>query len=241
MLRVVGYCRVSTEEQASGGTSLDGQEEKIRSYCKTYDLDLVGLEVDPGKSGKDLNRPGVRRAIAALADGRAGGVVIAKLDRLTRSIVDLNTLLKDHFADPAPYKLFSVEDRIDTQSAMGRMFLNLVIAMAQWERETIQERVKEGHLRVRRNGTKPGQVPYGRREAPTERKRGKPLEDDPAELAVLARILADRAAGASLREIAAGLSADGVPTKTGRPAWSASTVQRILTRAARDVARIIPA
>lgn len=232
-IKVVGYARVSTKEQA-GGFSPDAQAEKIRKYCDLHGLDLVGVEVDPGRSGKDLDRPGIRAALARLESGEAGGLVVAKLDRLTRRVRDLDHLLETYFVDGKGYDLLSVADSIDTRTAVGRLILNVVVSVAQWERETIQERVQDGHDEARRYGTKAGQVPYGRRLVPTDLKKGKPLEDDPAEQAVLARILAERAAGASLRRIAEGLTAEGVPTKTGRPAWSASSIQSILARSARN-------
>src|SRR4051812_8098381 len=79
-IEVIGYIRVSTEEQASGGFSLEAQEKKIRGYCELYDLDLVRIESDPGASGKDLNRPGIQAVLGELRrrKGGIGGVVVAK-------------------------------------------------------------------------------------------------------------------------------------------------------------------
>lgn len=233
-MAVVGYVRVSTREQGAG-FSPDGQIRKIRQYCQLHDLRLIGVRVDLGRSGKDLDRPELAAALAALEDGRALGLVVAKLDRLTRSVRDLDALLSRYFAGGGA-NLFSVGDSIDTTTAVGRLVLNVVVSVAQWERETIAERVQDGHDAARRAGTKAGAVPYGRRAVPTDLRKGKPLEDDPAELATLRRILAERAAGRPLRKIAAGLTADGIPTKTGRPSWSASSLQSILRRHARNAA-----
>ena len=231
-LKVVGSVRVSTAGQGDG-FSPEIQADKIRGHCRLHNLELVAIEFDD-RSGKDLERPGLRRALARLDAGEAVGLVVAKLDRLTRKVRDLDWLLDHYFSEAAGFHLISVTDHIDTTTAPGRLMLNILASVAQWERETIQERVQDGHDRVRLRGTKAGQVPYGRRAVPTELVKGKPLEDDPAESAVLARILAERAEGRSLRAIARGLTADAIPTKTGRPKWSPSSIQSILLRDARN-------
>ena len=85
-LRVVGYCRVSTAEQAEDGVSLLAQAERVRSYCRLYGLELICILSDPGESARTLDRPALREVLGMLEEGRAGGLVVAKLDRLTRSI-----------------------------------------------------------------------------------------------------------------------------------------------------------
>src|SRR5262245_308121 len=89
--RVVGYVRVSSEHQADQGVSLQAQEEKIRQYCTLYDLDLVDIVVDAGVSAKTLQREGLQKALAMLENGHADGVVVVKLDRLTRNVADLGS------------------------------------------------------------------------------------------------------------------------------------------------------
>src|SRR5438309_2355161 len=79
VMRVIGYVRVSTDEQASHGVSLAAQAEKVRAYCALYDLELVELIDDPGASAKTLDRPGLARALAALDRGEVEGLVVAKL------------------------------------------------------------------------------------------------------------------------------------------------------------------
>src|SRR3954469_45725 len=96
-MRVIGYIRVSTEEQASEGVSLDAQRCKLEAYAKLYELDLVAVEVDAGVSAKTLERPGLRSALARLARGDVEGLLIAKLDRLSRSVADWNALIEAHF------------------------------------------------------------------------------------------------------------------------------------------------
>ena len=89
MRRVVGYIRVSSEGQATEGVSLDAQRVKLAAYCTAMDLELVGIEADEGVSAKSLRRPGLQRALGLLDAGAADGLLITKLDRLTRSVRDL--------------------------------------------------------------------------------------------------------------------------------------------------------
>ncbi len=98
-MNVIGYCRVSTEEQAANGQSLDAQRAKVEGYAKLYDLELVGVIVDAGVSAKSLNRPGLQEALAKLRKGEAEGLVICKLDRLTRSVSDWQELIDGYFGE----------------------------------------------------------------------------------------------------------------------------------------------
>ena len=92
-MKVIGYTRVSTEEQATNGQSIGAQRAKLEGYAKLYDLDLVAVIEDAGVSAKTLNRPGLRKALEMLRKGEADGILIAKLDRLTRSVGDWQELL----------------------------------------------------------------------------------------------------------------------------------------------------
>ena len=131
--RVVGYVRVSTEQQADGGVSLDAQRAKLEAYAVAMDLELVAIEEDAGLSAKTLERPALQRALAMLDAGAAEGLLVAKLDRLTRSVRDLGELVERYFASKC--SLLSVADSIDTRSAAGRLVLNVLTSVAQWERE----------------------------------------------------------------------------------------------------------
>src|SRR5208282_3101341 len=128
MMRVIGYPRVSTEEQATSGQSLSAQRSKLEAYAKLYDLELVEIIEDAGESGKTLNRPGLQRALAMIRAGEADGLVICKLDRLTRSIGDWQELIDGFFGEKAGKHLFSVSDAIDTRSAAGRLVLNVLLS-----------------------------------------------------------------------------------------------------------------
>lgn len=227
-MRVVGYVRVSTDEQSRDGVSLGAQAEKVRLFSRLHDLELVELVTDPGASAKSLDRPGLARVMAMLDSGEADGVVVAKLDRLTRSVADLARLLDGYFGDRAGKQLFSVGDSIDTRTAAGRLVLNVLMSVAQWERETIVERTRDGLAYKRGRRERISRLaPYGADLADD----GKTLVDNPAELAVLEDVRRWREQGWALRKIAAELQARGVPTKGGRP-WSHGTVQRLVRRTA---------
>lgn len=92
-MNVIGYVRVSTENQAREGVSLDAQRERIEAYCFAKGWQLVSVEADRGISAKDLNRPGLQRCVNAIEAHDVEALVIYKLDRLTRSVVDLNALV----------------------------------------------------------------------------------------------------------------------------------------------------
>src|SRR2546430_8457594 len=87
--RAIGYIRVSTDKQAEHGVSLDAQQAKLAAYAALYDLTLVEVIVDAGVSAKTLDRPGLQRALAMLRKGQVTALLVAKLDRLTRSVEDL--------------------------------------------------------------------------------------------------------------------------------------------------------
>jgi site-specific DNA recombinase len=234
IMRVVGYVRVSTDEQASDGVSLAAQEAKVRAYCGLYELELVELVRDPGASAKTLDRPGLARALGLLDRGEAAGIVVAKLDRLTRSVADLAELLDRYFGDRPGKQLFSVGDSIDTRTAAGRLVLNVLMSVAQWELETIVERTNAALAHKKSQGECVGQVPFGRDRDPDgpSNKKGLPvrLRENPAEAAVIEQIRSLRAEGLSPRKIAARLNAGGVPTKAGRGPWIHTSVAKILKR-----------
>lgn len=99
MIKAVGYVRVSTDEQRDSGHSLGSQTEKLKAYAALYEIELVEIIEDGGESAKTLKRPGLQRALGLLKDGKADGLLIAKLDRLTRSVSDWQTLIDGFFGE----------------------------------------------------------------------------------------------------------------------------------------------
>jgi site-specific DNA recombinase len=131
----IAYCRVSTEEQAAEGFSIDGQAEKLRAYAELHDLGPVMLIEDPGRSGKNLERPGLQQLLAMVEQGRVTNVLVWRLDRLSRNLGDL-ILLADTFGKNE-VGLHSFTKEIDLSSATGRMFYNILGAFAQFYREQL--------------------------------------------------------------------------------------------------------
>lgn len=219
-MKLIGYPRVSTEEQAAEGISLDAQRARLEAYCSAFGHELVEVIADAGVSAKSLKRPGLRRALKMLRAGQADGLLVVKLDRLTRSIRDLVDLVDKYFK-PGKSALISVGESIDTATASGRMMLNLLGLMAQWEREAIAERTREALQHKKRAGARLGQVPYG------YRREGNAFVPDPAEQAVIARVRELAAGGAKLSAIAITLKAEGLRTKGGGE-WHLTTIRNLV-------------
>jgi site-specific DNA recombinase len=226
MLKVIGYVRVSTEEQSRDGVSLDAQREKVQGYARLYDLDLVGVITDAGVSAKTLDRPGLSEVLELLRLGEVDGVVIAKLDRLTRSVMDLGILIDRYFGEKGGRQLFSVSDAIDTRTPSGRLVLNILVSVAQWEREEIGRRTKDALGHKMANGERCGSLRYGYDLGVD----GKTLVPNDGEQQVLALIELLAAQGRSDRSIAAALNDLNIPTKTRRGPWCHSAIARIRQR-----------
>jgi DNA invertase Pin-like site-specific DNA recombinase len=222
-MRVIGYVRVSTDEQASHGVSLAAQAEKVRGYCSLYELELVALVEDAGASAKSLERPGLAQALRAIDRGDAQGLVVAKLDRLTRSVIDIGELVDKYFSERAGCSLFSVADAIDMRTAAGRMVLNILVSVSQWEREAIGERTRDALRHKRSVGAVYGPVPLGYNAVD-----GRLVEAE-NEMRAVAEVRRLAEAGMPLRAICRALDAGGYPTKRGGP-WRLSSVQSILRR-----------
>src|SRR6266852_134595 len=129
-MRAIGYVRVSTDKQADHFVSLEAQEAKIRAMAVVQGAEIVDLIVDGGESEKNLNRPGMDRLLALVDQGKVQTVIIAKLDRLTRSVKDLAELLERF--QRRGVSLVSVAESLDTGSAAGRLVINIMTAVSQW-------------------------------------------------------------------------------------------------------------
>ena len=146
----LAYCRVSTDEQAEEGYSIEGQADKLRAYSALRDLGDVTVVTDPGRSGKDMHRPGLQQVLAAVEAGNVSHVLVWRLDRLSRNLGDL-ILLADTFG-AAGVALHSVSENLDLSSASGRMFYNILGTFAQFFREQLSENVRMGNDRAVREG-----------------------------------------------------------------------------------------
>lgn len=158
--RVAIYVRVSTQEQAKEGFSIPAQLESLRAFCKSQGWEITEEYIEEGKSAKDLDRPKMQEMMKAIKKKKFDLVLVYRLDRLTRSVSDLYDLLS--FFEDYNVKFRSATEVYDTTTAMGRLFLTLVAALAQWERENLAERVRFGIEQMIDEGKRPGgHSPYG--------------------------------------------------------------------------------
>jgi len=144
---------------AKEGISLENQRAKIQAYCKLHDFELDDIIEDAGKSGKDLNREGVQSLIQRVKEHEIDAVVVYKLDRLSRRVLDtlnLIELMKRH-----KVVFHSITDSIDTKTAMGKFFLNIMASLAQMERDLNSERAKDALRHKISINERAGQIPYG--------------------------------------------------------------------------------
>lgn len=231
--RVIAYIRVSTESQADGGVSLEAQREQLEAYAKGTRLQLVDIVEDAGRSAKTLKRPGLQLALERLKNGEADGLLVVKLDRLTRSVRDLATLIDGYFSESAGFSLLAAEDSIDTRSAAGRLVLNVLTSVGQWEREACAERTSTALQHLKRQGVRLGALPIGQSHSSERDADGRCLMvQNTGELQAVNRIRELRSKGDTLQGIADTLTSEGHRTKRGGQRWYPSTVRNVLGRAA---------
>jgi DNA invertase Pin-like site-specific DNA recombinase len=202
---VLGYARVSTAEQAGNGYGLDAQEAAIRDECARRGWTLLEVVRDEGASAKSLDRPGLRSALERIAAGEAGGLLASKLDRLSRSVVDFGVLLE--WFGEADATLVALDLGLDTSTPGGRLVANVFASVAEWEREVIGARTRDGLAAARAQG----------------KAISRPAVADNPKLR--RRIETMRARGMTLQAIADRLNREGVPTPRGGAKWRHSSVQ----------------
>lgn len=208
-MRAIGYARVSTDRQADFGVSLEAQTEKIRAMAVVQGAELLEVIIDAGESAKSLNRPGMARLLALVDSGSIDVVIVAKLDRLTRSVKDLGELLERF--QKRGVSLVSVAESLDTGTAAGRLVLNVMGSVAQWEREIIAERICEAMNHKKSRNECVGNIRFGFRLSADRRH----VEPDEAEQAILSTMKDLRGLGYSLAEVADALNAQGYRTRRG--------------------------
>lgn len=221
--RAVAYVRVSTEQQVESGLSLASQRERLQAWATMQgDVDLVDIIVDAGESARDLDRPGVARVLDMVDSSDVDVVLVAKLDRLTRSTRDLDNLLdRMRKADVA---LVSLSENLDTASATGRMMVGLLALLAQWEREIIAERTRDA-LQVRRSRSErfTNVPPTGFRFVDGR------MVADARETELMDALRAMPTNAMSLRAVARKLAEAGFLSRTGKQ-LTAAQVSRLLAR-----------
>jgi site-specific DNA recombinase len=227
MIRAIGYCRVSTEQQATDGVSIELQIEKIKQYCHLYNYDLLDIVVDAGISAKSLKRPGITNVLQCLTNHEADALIVYKLDRLTRSLADWSVLIKDYFNDKSGKTLLAVMDQIDTSTAAGRMCLNLMMTVYQWEREVISERTKVALQHKKSKGQPLGSAKFG------EDINKVNLSPNLAEQEILNLIIHLRSDGNTLQQIADYLNENNYLTKRSKQ-WYPKTVKNVIDNSRTD-------
>lgn len=207
---VVGYVRVSTEEQADSGLGLEAQRAKLAAECERQGWTLVAVLADEGISAKRMdNRPALHEALALVESGGATTLMASKLDRLSRSVHDFTGLVDR--ADKNGWLLVVLDLGVDTSTPSGDMMANVMAAFAQFERKLIGQRTSDALQAKKAQGAR----------------LGRPDRHSPE---TVAKIVSLRVAGEKLVAIAAALTEQRVPTSQGGARWYPSTVAAVLRR-----------
>ena len=204
-MKAIAYARVSTDEQGKSGAGLAAQRSAIEAEAERRGWQLVDL-IEDVASGKDLKRPGVGDALERMARGEADVLVVAKLDRLSRSLLDFAGVVDT--AKRQGWSLVALDLGLDMSTPAGQLMANILGSFAEYERQLIGQRTKDGLAARRAAGVR----------------LGRPVSLDPA---IRARIRDERAAGRSFRAIAELLNAEGVPTAQGGSQWWPKTVRQV--------------
>jgi DNA invertase Pin-like site-specific DNA recombinase len=220
-MNVIGYARVSTDEQAREGVSIESQIKKIEAYCTVKEWDLLNVEVDKGISAKNLKRPGVQKVLRAVKSGEIQALVVYRLDRLSRSVADIDKLIK--LLEKSDVALVSMQESLDATTATGRLMVNLLAVVSQFQRELIAENTRDALHYLKSNGKAYCRPVYG-----FDVEDGMLLQNG-EEKKVIEHIKALRRQGYSYRRIAAQLNDAKIPTKRGGGKWWDSTIRSIVT------------
>lgn len=210
MKRAVGYRRVSTDMQGDSGAGLEAQQASIVREAEHKGFELLEVATDIA-SGKNITaRPELQRVLDLLAGGHADVLIVSKLDRLSRSMLDFAGLMA--VAQKQGWAVDVVELGFDTTTPNGKLVVNILMSLAEWERETIGARTRDALGAVRERGTK----------------LGRPTTVEPHTVQTIQML---RAAKLSYAGIAESLNARQVPTAQGGAKWYGSTVKAVLDRA----------
>jgi DNA invertase Pin-like site-specific DNA recombinase len=222
-MKILGYVRLSRASREES-TSVVRQREIIAKTCAARDFELVDIieDVDVSATKSRLDRPGLSEVRERIRSGEADAVMVWRLDRIARSVVDFGVLLDDGL------DIISATEPLDTASPMGRAMAEVLQVFARLEAKTIGVRISASQEHLRKVGRFPGGVvPYGYRAVPHPDGVGRALEPDPAEAAVVRRMADEVLGGSSVYAVTVGLNRDGIPPRRASK-WATSSVQRIL-------------
>ena len=194
---------------------IEAQRTAIRAQAEREGWELVWAPADDGQTGAHTRRPGLTWALEHLAAGQADGLIVAKLNRLSRSVADFAQLLRT--AKKQRWSVVALDLGIDTATVNGRLVANIVMSVAEWEREIISQRTTEGLAEAKEAGVR----------------LGRPVLVPKPVVRTIRRM---RSNGHTLRAIADKLNDDNVPTVHGGARWHSSTVSGVLRRSGGNVA-----
>ena len=213
------YIRVSTEDQAREGFSLGEQEEKLRQLCLLKDYEIYKVYKDAGISAKDMeHRPAFKSMIEDMKQGKINYIVAYKLDRITRSVRDLEELI----CLLEEYNTYLVCDRddVNTSTANGRFFVRMLTVLSQLEIEIVSERTKFGMIGAIKSGHIPGSKPFGFMNSPDKK-----MLVDPALRPIIEKVFSMYLEGKSFQQIANYFIQNKIlPNKK----WRDTTIQKII-------------
>ena len=207
--RAVGYLRVSTAEQADSGAGLAAQRAAVESEALRRGWVLLEVYVDAAVSGKAIaGREALALALDAVETGDAEVLIVSKLDRLSRSLLDFAEIMRR--AQAGGWNLVALDLGIDLSTPAGEFLASVMASAAQWERRIIGQRTREALAAKKAAGVRLG--------------RPRLITDE-----IVARMVAERESGKTLTAIADGLTADGVATAQGGARWYPATVRKVLS------------
>lgn len=224
-----GYVRVSTDEQAEQGYGIQTQTARIESYAQALGLDLGEIITDDGYSGATLERPGLEKLLQKVEAGDVEGVIIFKLDRLSRSLRNLLNIYSESF-ERYNVALISVSEQFDTSSASGRMFFQMLGSFSEFERAVITERMTEGRRqKAKKGGYAGGRPPIGYQAG--DHTKALEIESEGAKTVRMILQLKEEQPSLTLQELANTINNRGRRTAQGKR-FHSMQIKRILDRKA---------
>ena len=240
--RLIGYARVSSEDQARNGVSLSSQRQRIRAYAEANDYELIRVASDDGVSGFKApdKRPAMAKALESIKSREADGIVAIALDRLSRNAIETTLLIER--SEKEGWRLIAMDLALDTGTSTGKMTAHVLAAVAQMYRDQISERTQDALDRLAQQGrARSRHIPYGFRTARggTRSVKGdhSPLVKHEQEQKILATARRMRKNGRTLQGVADHLNSRGQRRRGGKP-WDRSNLWAILdSNEAREEAR----
>jgi DNA invertase Pin-like site-specific DNA recombinase len=211
------YIRVSTEEQAKEGYSIPAQKERLTSFCASQGWDNYRFYIDEGVSAKDMNRPKLQLLLDDVKTGKINIILVYRLDRFTRKVKDLHKMLEMLESHSCSFK--SATEPYDTTTAMGKLFITIVAALAEWETDNLSERIKMALEEKVSSGERVGNIPY-----PFDLDKNEKLISNKKRTAVTLDMIDKIESGKSANQVAKFLT----KTNDDKLEWHPTAVLRIL-------------